>query len=132
MKTYHSKLIPSDSSQSEPPSAFSVPARISEPPKTLLVVDDEQRNAIERVVIMAKGNKIDLEDLPTELRGQTVSGANGNGVLLEVGSLVSMEKLEEAHLRKVLERTSSLAEAAEVLGIDQATLYRKRKKMGLE
>ena len=132
MKTYHSKLMPSDSSQSEPPSAFSVPARISEPPKTLLVVDDEQRNAIERAVIMAKGNKINLEDLPTELRGQTVSGAKGNGAPLEVGSLVSIEKLEEAHLRKILERTSSLAEAAEVLGIDQATLYRKRKKMGLE
>ena len=132
MKTYHSKLMPSDSSQSEPPSAFSVPARISEPPKTLLVVDDEQRNAIERAVIMAKGNKINLEDLPTELRGQTVSGAKGNGAPLEVGSLVSIEKLEEAHLRKVLERTSTLAEAAEVLGIDQATLYRKRKKMGLE
>ena len=132
MKTYHSKLMPSDSSQSEPPSAFSVPARISEPPKTLLVVDDERRNAIERAVIMAKGNKINLEDLPTELRGQTVSGAKGNGAPLEVGSLVSIEKLEEAHLRKILERTSSLAEAAEVLGIDQATLYRKRKKMGLE
>jgi NtrC-family two-component system response regulator AlgB len=43
-----------------------------------------------------------------------------------------MEKLEEAHLRKILERTSNLVEAAEVLGIDQATLYRKRKKIGLE
>ena len=132
MKTYHSKLIPSDSSKLVPPSAFSVPPSISEPPKTLLVVDDEQRNAIERAVIMARGNKINLEDHPTELRGQTVGGARGNGASLEVGSLVSMEKLEEAHLRKVVERTSSLAEAAEVLGIDQATLYRKRKKMGLE
>ena len=27
---------------------------------------------------------------------------------------------------------SNLAEAAQVLGIDQATLYRQRKKMGLE
>ena len=43
----------------------------------------------------------------------------------------SMKQLEEAHLRKVLERTSNLAEAAQVLGIDQATLYRKRKKIGL-
>ena len=43
-----------------------------------------------------------------------------------------MEELEGAHLRKVLERTSNLAETAQVLGIDQATLYRKRKKMGLE
>jgi NtrC-family two-component system response regulator AlgB len=91
----------------------------------------ELRNAIERAVIMAKGSKINLEDLPAELRGQTAPGAKGNGAPLEVGSLVSMEKLEEAHLRKVLERTSNLAEAAEVLGIDQATLYRKRKKIGL-
>ena len=29
-------------------------------------------------------------------------------------------------------RTANLAEAAQVLGIDQATLYRKRKKIGLE
>ena len=92
----------------------------------------ELRNAIERAVIMAKGNKISLEDLPAELRGQTSPTAKVNGASIEVGSLVSMEKLEEAHLRKVLERTSNLAEAAEVLGIDQATLYRKRRKIGLE
>ena len=92
----------------------------------------ELRNAIERAVIMAKGNKINLEDLPAELRGRAAPGIKGNGASLEVGSLVSMEKLEEAHLRKVLERTSNLAEAAQVLGIDQATLYRKRKKIGLE
>ena len=92
----------------------------------------ELRNAIERAVIMAKGDKINLEDLPAELRGRAAPGVKGNGASLEVGSLVSMEKLEEAHLRKVLERTSNLAEAAQVLGIDQATLYRKRKKIGLE
>jgi len=92
----------------------------------------ELRNAIERAVIMVKGKKINLEDLPAELRGQTVARANGSQASLQVGSLISMEQLEEAHLRKVLERTSNLAEAAQVLGIDQATLYRKRKKIGLE
>lgn len=92
----------------------------------------ELRNAIERAVIMVKGKKINLEDLPAELRGQTIAGANGSQASLQVGSLISMEQLEEAHLRKVLERTSNLAEAAQVLGIDQATLYRKRKKIGLE
>jgi two-component system, NtrC family, response regulator AlgB len=46
--------------------------------------------------------------------------------------MVSMDKLEEAHLRLVLQKTSNLAEAAQVLEIDQATLYRKRKKIGLE
>jgi two-component system, NtrC family, response regulator AlgB len=92
----------------------------------------ELRNAIEHAVIMAQGDKIGLEDLPAELRGQPASGINGNGGPLEAGSLVSIKQLEEAHLRQVLERTSSLAEAAQVLGIDNATLYRKRKKIGLE
>ncbi len=81
---------------------------------------------------MAKGNKINLEDLPAELRGHALAASNGSDATLQVGSLVSMEQLEEAHLRKVLGRTANLAEAAQVLGIDQATLYRKRKKIGLE
>jgi NtrC-family two-component system response regulator AlgB len=92
----------------------------------------ELRNAIERAVIMVKGNRINLEDLPAELRGQSVAAGNGSDSPLQVGSLVSMEKLEEAHLRQVLQKTSNLAEAAQVLEIDQATLYRKRKKIGLE
>ena len=92
----------------------------------------ELRNAIERAVIMAKGTKVSLDDLPAELRGQTVARVNGGEALVQVGALVSIEKLEEAHLRKVIERSSNLAEAAQVLGIDQATLYRKRKKIGLE
>jgi NtrC-family two-component system response regulator AlgB len=92
----------------------------------------ELRNAIEHAVIMAKGNKVSLQDLPADLRGQTIATPSGNDGALQVGALISMEQIEEAHLRKVLERTSNLAEAAQVLGIDQATLYRKRKKIGLE
>jgi DNA-binding NtrC family response regulator len=82
----------------------------------------ELGNAVKRAVIMAKGSKITLEDLPAELRGTIVSGGNGCDPGLQIGSLVSMEQIEEAPLRKVLERTSNLAEAAQVLGIDQATL----------
>jgi two-component system, NtrC family, response regulator AlgB len=48
------------------------------------------------------------------------------------GDLIPLDKLEEYHIRKVLERTGSVAEAARVLGIDQATIYRKRKKMDLD
>ena len=92
----------------------------------------ELRNAIERAVIMAKGPQVHLEDLPAELRHRIMAGANAGDGLLQVGSPVSLEQLEAAHLRLVLERTSSLAEAALILGIDQATLYRKRKKIGLE
>lgn len=91
----------------------------------------ELRNAIERAVILARGEQLAPEDFPAELRGQNTSAAaDENG--LQVGSLTSLEKLEEAHLRKILAQTPSLSEAAEILGIDQATLYRKRKKLGIE
>ena len=93
----------------------------------------ELRNAIERAVILAKHEKLSPEDFPAELRGQNTSAISSNGENLpQVGSLISLGKLEEAHLRKILERIPSLTEAAEILGIDQATLYRKRKKIGLE
>jgi NtrC-family two-component system response regulator AlgB len=51
---------------------------------------------------------------------------------VQIGLPITLEKLEEAHVRKVLAQTSSLLDAAAILGIDQATLYRKRKKLGLE
>ena len=93
----------------------------------------ELRNAIERAVILAKHEKLSPEDFPAELRGQNTSAISSNGENLpQVGSLVSLKKLEEAHLRKILEKAPSLSEAAEILGIDQATLYRKRKTIGLE
>ena len=92
----------------------------------------ELRNAIERGVIMARGEKITPNDFPAELRGQNATTNGGGEHLPQVGSLVSLARLEEAHLRKILARTPSLSDAAEILGIDQATLYRKRKKIGLE
>jgi NtrC-family two-component system response regulator AlgB len=81
---------------------------------------------------MARGDQLSPADFPAELRGQTASGAPGEENLPQVGALVSLDKLEEAHLRKILDRAPSLTEAAEILGIDQATLYRKRKKIGLD
>jgi len=93
----------------------------------------ELRNAIERAVIMAKAGQLIPENFSPELRGHSaaINGANGES-LLQIGTFASLEKVEEAHLCKILERVSSLSEAAQILGIDQATLYRKRKKIGLE
>jgi len=90
----------------------------------------ELRNTIERAIILAKGETLERDDFPSELRQKAPVGTVTD-IPAEIGSLIPLEKLEEAHLRKVLQRTKSLIEAAEILGIDQATLYRKRKRIGL-
>ena len=74
-------------------------------------------------------DQIASPDLPAEMRLENVAAANPEAA---VGAALTLEKLEELHIRKVLERVPNLGEAAATLGIDQATLYRKRKKMGLE
>src|SRR5690606_807918 len=87
----------------------------------------ELRNAIERAVIMSRGEQITRDDLPDTLVSD--GGAN-DGVML--GGLVSLAQLEREHVRRVVARTSTLEEAARVLGIDGATLYRKRKRWAEE
>ncbi len=83
----------------------------------------ELRNVIERASILCRSNRIGVEVLfGTFPRPEDASA---------VGALVSLEKIEEEHIRRVLAATKSLQEAAEVLGIDQATLWRRRKQYGM-
>jgi NtrC-family two-component system response regulator AlgB len=65
--------------------------------------------------------------------GEAVTDAAGAGdaAALELGDLAPLSAIEQEHIRRVLGRTASLREAAAVLGIDQATLWRRRKQQGL-
>lgn len=84
----------------------------------------ELANAIERAVILSNGPRIELSDLPDHLQGKQQSS-------VDLGALVSLDELEKEHIKRILGKTSSLEQAAQVLGIDPATLYRKRKKLKL-
>jgi len=81
----------------------------------------ELRNVIERAVILTPGDKVDVNDFPDTLRGAPASGA-------VIGNRVSLEELEREHILRVIEIANSMDEAAQILGIDPATLYRKRKR----
>lgn len=83
----------------------------------------ELRNAIERAVIMSRGDEVQRADLPDTLAAGDVAGGEA-----AIGGLVSLDEIEREHVRRVVARTSTLEEAARVLGIDGATLYRKRKR----
>src|SRR5262245_27403544 len=56
----------------------------------------ELRNAIERAVIMARGTKVTLGDLPAELK-QAAPGVAGDNGSPQAGARISLEQLEELH-----------------------------------
>ena len=83
----------------------------------------ELRNVIERAVILSPGDRVGIDHLPENM--QTPVAA------VRIGDPVSLDKIEEEHIRRVLASTRSLQEAADLLGIDQATLWRRRKQYGI-
>jgi NtrC-family two-component system response regulator AlgB len=85
----------------------------------------ELRNSIERGVILCSGPEVGLADLPAQVGARLPLGS------IEVGGDVTLERLEAEHIRRVLANTPTLERAADVLGIDPSTLYRKRKRYGL-
>jgi NtrC-family two-component system response regulator AlgB len=89
----------------------------------------ELRNVVERAAILAAGDRVEPGDLPDNLSPGT--GETAEGGTAQAGGRMTLEELENEHLRRVLASTASLEEAAQILGIDPATLYRKRKKLGL-
>jgi two-component system, NtrC family, response regulator AlgB len=86
----------------------------------------ELRNVVERAVILAASDHIELPDLPEKF-SQASSRPEAPGV--QVGAQVSLQELETEHIALVIQQVATMEEAAKILGIDPATLYRKRKKM---
>ncbi|OHE89252.1 MAG: hypothetical protein A3G75_16620 [Verrucomicrobia bacterium RIFCSPLOWO2_12_FULL_64_8] len=84
----------------------------------------ELRNVIERAVILTNGDTLTLADLPEEF-------SHRPDVAVQVGARVSLEELEAEHIKRILTVAATLEEAARTLGVDPATLYRKRQKLGL-
>ncbi len=84
----------------------------------------ELRNAVERAVILCPGRQILPEHLPSAVAPATQA--------VRLGDPVPLSRIEESHIRSVLASTQSLHKAAEILGVDQSTLYRKRRDYGLE
>ncbi|TDS13144.1 sigma-54-dependent transcriptional regulator [Sphingobacterium paludis] len=86
----------------------------------------ELKNVIERSVITATDNILQVEDLPHEmipLSEQTAQGSN----------TFALAAIERAHIRKVCELTGgNKTEAARLLQIGLSTLYRKIEEYGLK
>ncbi|MFN0159323.1 MAG: sigma-54-dependent transcriptional regulator [Bacteroidota bacterium] len=80
----------------------------------------ELENVVERAVLLSNGEAIQLYHLPEEFQSLDVAPQS-----------LTLEEVERQQIIKVLRVAKDLEEAALLLGIDPATLWRKRKKYSL-
>jgi len=81
----------------------------------------ELRNAMERAVILWPAQIIEPQAFPERIASHAAVGP-------QLGGDYPLEAIEREHIMRVLARTSTMEEAAQILGIDASTLWRKRKK----
>jgi DNA-binding NtrC family response regulator len=101
-------------------------------PETLSILGDyswpgnvrELQNVIERALILADGEEVTVEDLPSSLR-------QGRSVVEQLtASRPSLAELEKTYITRLLEEFGGhRARVAELLGISERTLYRKLKEL---
>jgi len=88
----------------------------------------ELENIIERGVALANGNTIEVAHLPEDLRELSIKTFRK-----KEGRIPSLEEQEMSYIRWVLNEVGgNKTLAAQVLGIDRVSLWRKLKKYGLE
>ncbi len=88
----------------------------------------ELENIIERAVTLASGSSIELSHLPTDLREQRFDVQRRTK-----SDLLTLEEQEKEYIAWVLEEVQgNKTRAAEILGIDRVSLWRKLKRYGMD
>jgi two-component system response regulator HydG len=86
----------------------------------------ELENAMERAVALARGSRVNLEDLPEEIRQAFPRP------VVNAGAVQPLNEIEKEYIVAVLELNGgNQTRTAKQLGIGSATLYRKLKSYGL-
>jgi DNA-binding NtrC family response regulator len=88
----------------------------------------ELENIVERAVAVSQTRQIQPRDLPPELVKHDLNSFTKSG---EPG--MTLDEIERDYIRRVLAHTGGArARAAEILGIDRTSLWRKMKKYGID
>ncbi|MBW2276498.1 MAG: sigma 54-interacting transcriptional regulator [Deltaproteobacteria bacterium] len=88
----------------------------------------EMENVIEHAFIFCKGEAIEVDHLPAELRRES----NTERLEATVSSVGSFKELEKLYIKGVLaESGGNKAETARRLGVHKTTLFRKLKQLGI-
>jgi DNA-binding NtrC family response regulator len=92
----------------------------------------ELRTALEHAVVLSRGERISVRDLPAHLRGGTHGAAPAAKPLLPQGELSVKEAEKQLIIRALHECAGNRSLAAKKLGLSRRTLYRKLHLYGLE
>jgi DNA-binding NtrC family response regulator len=88
----------------------------------------ELENTIERAVILASGDVLDVSDVASPRQTPITSFATFTG-----DNVPTLDELERAHILKVLEICEGQkTKAAQMLGINRTTLWKKLRQYGLD
>lgn len=90
----------------------------------------ELRNAVERAVVFASGNRIRLENLPARIRNYRYAQDSpenlASGLIEEKEKLLPLAEVERRYIRHVLNEVGgNKRQASAILGIGRRTLYRR-------
>ncbi|MFW6374475.1 MAG: sigma 54-interacting transcriptional regulator [Thermodesulfobacteriota bacterium] len=92
----------------------------------------ELMNLCERIMVMAEGPRIDLEDLPGDLIPERRTPSVSENFWREGHTLAqALQEVEIRILRQAIEKYRSQAAAAEALGVNQSTVARKLRRYGI-
>jgi transcriptional regulator with PAS, ATPase and Fis domain len=88
-------------------------------------------SAIERAILLAEGEKITLEDLPTEVRQDVGPASEGTFKLPAEG--INFEDVERNLITQAMEQTDyNITKAAKLLGLTFRTLQYRLEKFGIK
>jgi DNA-binding NtrC family response regulator len=90
----------------------------------------ELQNCVERAVALTRFEEITVDDLPSRVRDHQRSHFVVDAG--EPAELVTMEEVERRYIQRVLEAVGDNKKlAAQILGFDRSTLYRKLERYGI-
>jgi len=107
--------------------------KVSEDALNLLINYDypgnvrELENIIERAVVLCSSSQLEVEHLPDDLKELKIQV-----FAKKEGKFMTLEELEKEYIKWVLKEVGNKTLAAQVLGIDRVSLWRKIKNHGLE
>jgi DNA-binding NtrC family response regulator len=87
----------------------------------------ELENIVERAVVLCNSSQLEIEHLPDDLKELKIQV-----FAKKEGKFMTLEELEREYIKWVLKEVGNKTIAAQILGIDRVSLWRKIKNYGLE